>query len=117
MTLILENPLKDDPRDRPKGVDRYGSHYWCIKSTLAQDGEIFLNADRIEVSPFGALLCYGAFSSTWERTDVDDARRIPLVAFAPGQWLAFFAASCMDGHAIAVAHWKVPPEPKTKIGR
>jgi hypothetical protein len=25
--------------------------------------------------------------------------------FAAGQWQAAFAASCIDGHAVAVEHW------------
>jgi hypothetical protein len=28
------------------------------------------------------------------------------LAIAPGHWTAVFAASCMDGSAVAVHHWK-----------
>ena len=27
------------------------------------------------------------------------------MTFGPGQWQAAFAASCIDGHAVAVEHW------------
>jgi hypothetical protein len=30
----------------------------------------------------------------------------PHMGYAPGQWRSFFAASCFDGRAVAVEHWK-----------
>ena len=27
------------------------------------------------------------------------------MTFGPAQWQAAFAASCIDGHAVAVEHW------------
>lgn len=37
--------------DRPlSGASRYGNKYWCIKCTASRDGEIYLMADRLEVT-------------------------------------------------------------------
>jgi hypothetical protein len=34
------------------------------------------------------------------------AAPLQTLALAAAQWMAVFAASCMDGHAVAVEHWK-----------
>ena len=73
-------------------ADRYGRYYWCVKTPLSPDGEIYLHADGMSVRD-GCL----AFAGGGEHG-------INII-FAPGQWQTAFAASCLDGHAVAVEHW------------
>ena len=77
------------------GPDHYGALYWCVKTDLSESGEIYLHADRTEIVD-GILLF-------WRETG--DGKPFVNLAIAPGQWRALFAASVMDGHAVAVEHW------------
>lgn len=72
----------------------YGDRYWCIGRP---DGnEIYLNADRAEVQPSGALVMVAGGGE----------EGIVNLALAAGQWVFVYAASVIDGHAVAVQHWK-----------
>ena len=73
-------------------ADRYGTFYWCVKSPLSSSGDIYLNADGVAIRD-GCLV----FTSRGEHGI--------NVVFGPGEWRACFAASCIDGHAVAVEHW------------
>jgi hypothetical protein len=88
-------PAKAD-RSHLEGRARYGQYYWCVKSDLSEDGEIYVYADAVRYEAGGVLFV--------ARQD-DGGERINL-ALAAGQWTAIFAASCLDGHAVAVEHWK-----------
>jgi hypothetical protein len=72
-------------------ADRYGRSYWCVKTPLSPSGEIDLHADGMSIRD-GCLIFTGRDSAV-------------NMMFAPGQWQAAFAASCIDGHAVAVEHW------------
>jgi hypothetical protein len=71
---------------------RYGKHYWCVKSDESKNGEIYVMADTVTVTPTGDLVCVGKDG-------------LPMLALAAGHWRAFFAASLIDGAAVAVEHW------------
>ena len=73
-------------------ADRYGRYYWCVKTPLSPKGEIYLHADSASVRD-GCLI----FAA-------DGDYGINMI-FATGQWQTAFAASCIDGHAVAVEHW------------
>ena len=76
---------------------RYGNCYWCAKvDRLSENGEIYVFADDAVVNEHGDLLFV---------REKDD-RRETVLAIAAGQWRAFFAASCLDGCAVAVEHWQ-----------
>lgn len=77
-----------------EGAARYGRFYWCVKSDLSPEGEIYLHADRVEFLPSGAVVFHC------------DQWGYPNMAFAAGQWTAVYAASVIDGHAVAVEIWK-----------
>jgi hypothetical protein len=81
-------------------IDDYGTLYWCVKvsHSLAKSGEIFLHADRAEVTPNGDLIF-------WSSTNEKRKEAFQNLSLASGSWVAFFAASIMDGAAVAVAHW------------
>ena len=77
------------------GPEKYGRFYWCVKVTtdIAPDGEIYVMADEAKVTECGALLFL---------QENDNSTNLAL---APGKWLAYFAASFLDGHAVAVERW------------
>jgi hypothetical protein len=56
---------------------RHGRFYWCIRSPQSEDGEIYIYADKLEVSPDGALVAW--------RTPEAEPPHINL-ALAAGQW-------------------------------
>lgn len=76
-----------------KGPAKYGKYYWYV---VCGDHRYAVHADKMEVTASGALVavCHQADGQT------------PLngIAFAPGEWQRFHAASCMDGSAIVVDH-------------
>lgn len=76
----------------------YGNHYWCVKvpKSVCPRGEIYACADKAEVTGGGNLVL-------WQ--DGKDGRS-PNLAFARGQWHVFYAASFIDGLAVAVEHWE-----------
>jgi hypothetical protein len=73
-------------------TSRYGNLYWGVKSILSDDGEIYLHAESVIVAQDGSLVFMGNKGQF-------------NLALAPGQWTAVFAASVMDGSAVAVDHW------------
>lgn len=70
----------------------YGELYWCVKTPLAVSGDIYVHADGVEIHQ-GALVFMGRHGT-------------PVLTIAAGQWLASYAASVLDGSAVAVEHWE-----------
>ena len=72
----------------------YGKYYWCIKvdESISPDREIYVYADEFRISE-GALDAIGKDGYS-------------LLTIAKDFWHAYFAASVLDGHAIAVEYWK-----------
>ena len=97
-SLREEEDLNDDCEYKPTGTARYGNHYWCVKvpKSVCPRGEIYACADKAEVTGGGDLVL-------WQ--DGKDGRS-PNLAFARGQWHVFYAASFIDGLAVAVEHWE-----------
>jgi hypothetical protein len=62
---------------------------WCVKGNI-NDGEIYLLADAVEISPHGELAFYR-----------ENGTRSLVLALAPGAWTCCFAA-LPDGRAAAV---------------
>jgi hypothetical protein len=85
------------------GTQRYGQYYWCIKSRLSPDGETYVMADRIEVTTAGVLIAWGGCRP--EKGETPQEQQV-MLSLAPQQWSACFAASLIDGAAVAVEHWK-----------
>jgi hypothetical protein len=78
---------------------RYGRHYWCVKTPRSKSGEVYVHADEVQIVD-GALVLI-------RKADDEKGRpALPNLAFAPGHWCAFFAASVLDGNPVAVEHWK-----------
>lgn len=78
-----------------RGSRHHARNYWCIKTSLSDDGEIFVSADQLDVTGGGALIA----SHNHPRN------RITLI-LAPGTWSAAYAASTDDGLALAIEHWE-----------
>ncbi len=78
----------------------YGQFYWCIGLSDEDGTEVYVHADNMTVEEHnGALMA-------WRSSVVGDRTRVaPVLAFANGEWKFFYAASVMDGHAVAVNHW------------
>jgi len=75
------------------GPEKYGIYYWCVKTDLSEDGEIYVHADSVRVNENGDVLF------------LQESGIINL-SLANGTWRALFAASVFDGSAVAVMHWK-----------
>jgi hypothetical protein len=84
-------------KDMKTGTEKYGNLYWCIKTKLSEDGEIYVMADEARILPDGTL--------SMIQMRAGDAPRVNL-AIAPGSWIACYAASLIDGAAVAVERWK-----------
>jgi len=80
-------------------TSRYGRFYWCVKvpKDLSKDGEIYLMADDVRVQD-GALV----FVQRGEKEAGVDRVNLLIPAH---KWLAVYAASVLDGSAVAVEHW------------
>jgi hypothetical protein len=79
---------------RHRGASCHGRNYWCIKTDLSSDGEIFVIADQLNVTSAGALIASRS-----------QAQAIGLI-LAPGTWTAAYAASTEDGSPVAIEHWE-----------
>ncbi len=86
----------------------YGSRYWCAKvpKELSKSGEIYVFADEVHIDPSGAVLFVSYAQVRNSDGDLLTTKALPYLVLPPGQWYAVFAASCLDGHAVAVEHWK-----------
>jgi hypothetical protein len=92
-----------------QGPARYGNFYWCVKTKLSKSGEIYVNADRVEFTASGGVIFWCDPTTRLPAAADDESfcqTANPNLALAAGQWLAIFAASCLDGSAIAVDHWE-----------
>jgi hypothetical protein len=81
----------------------YGRTYWCVKTNLSKDGEIYVHADRLEMRE-GTLFFFG--SHRREESDRPPGPEGILLMIAAGHWRAVYAASGIDGSAVAVQHWE-----------
>jgi|GEM_PF-4976693 hypothetical protein len=77
------------------GAARYGICYWCVKTSLSKSGEIYVMADEAKILADGTL----SFVRAKEGTSSVN------LAISAGNWSACYAASVMDGSAVAVEHW------------
>lgn len=46
----------------------YGRYYWCVKvpSNISEDGEIYLYADKVEITPNGDLILWSSLNEKRE---------------------------------------------------
>lgn len=76
-------------------ANEYGVHYWCV---TGDSQPVHLYADRIEVTACGGLVAWGGYRKEGGHAE----REQQLWAAAPGHWKTFFAASLIDGRAVAL---------------
>ena len=72
----------------------YGNYYWKLRT---RDSDIWIHADTVEVLPSGALV--------FLRVKKDGSATPQNFIVAPGEWQSVYAASVIDGGAVAVMHW------------
>jgi len=93
----------------------YGRKYFCVKvpSDISEDQEIYLHADRVEIKD-GALIFYGKYYPDKANDELgfyepdyqnSNGEEMPLLILNRDCWKVYYAASCLDGHAVAVVHW------------
>lgn len=75
-----------------RNTEQYGNYYWCVGLADAEETEVYLKADEVREGETGGLFFY--------RED-----GMLNLAVAPGAWRFVYAASLMDGAAVAVEHW------------
>jgi len=82
-----------------RNTAKYGKYYWCIKviPNISPDGEVYLMADRVDTTPDGSIRFIH---------DRDDGTSCINLLLASGKWIAVYAASVLDGSAIAIEYWK-----------
>lgn len=95
--------------------NNYGKKYFCIKvpSDISVDGEIYLHADRVEVRD-GTLIFWGKYypdkcdkaMGRFPDYENQTSDEMPLLILNKNCWEVYYAASCLDGHAVAVEHWR-----------
>ncbi len=99
----------------------YGDYYYCIKVTedVAAAGEIYAFADQIETTPSGALVLLYWNPDTLSPAEIaalsPPVRRVyqesrfslatRTLLIPADKWLAVYAASVIDGSAVAVQKW------------
>jgi hypothetical protein len=78
----------------------YGSYYFCVKvpKTISKDGEIYVRADTVEITPTGDL--------SFTPRQNDEKNRPSCLLIASGKWIAVYLASHLDGSAVAVEYWE-----------
>ena len=82
-------------------ANKYGAYYWSIG--LADGREVFVMADRVEVTSTGALVCWSDNRPGKEEVDREPRDvSIPTLGFNTGQWTCFYAASCLTGDPVAI---------------
>lgn len=79
-------------------TNRYGRYYYCVKAPrISADGEIYAMADEVVIDKSGALVL--------NHVTEHGNRQINLIV-ASGEWDAVYAASVIDGAAVAVERWE-----------
>jgi hypothetical protein len=79
---------------------RYGDYYWAIG--LPDGREVFVLADRVEVSGTGALMCWQDQHTTTDGSKEPRDTPMPTLGIAAGQWTCFYAASVLGGDPVAI---------------
>lgn len=78
------------------GKEQYGDRYWCVGLADGAEVHAHAHADEVRVEPSGALLLV--------RGRKDEKPEQVNLAFANGQWRFLYAASTLDGRAVAAVH-------------
>ena len=88
------------------GTEQYGKVYFGIKTDISPDWEVYAMADVVETASDGSLIL---------RRKSGGRDHINLIVPA-GHWTACYAASVIDGAAVAVEHWKGEVLPREGSG-
>lgn len=79
-------------------ASNYGAFYWGI--VLEDDRSIYIHADKMVVTDTGDLI---AVSTSRSKDGIrTDRSPQPMLALAKTHWVAYFAASIIDGEPVAL---------------
>ena len=89
--------------------DQYGRYYWCIR--IREKEDVYAHADSVN-------LVNGSLLLLRDKLDTESGKTQTQVnlAFAPGHWEYIYAASVIDGGAVAIQHWIQDGKPLGDIG-
>ena len=76
---------------------KYGERYYCVKTPLSDDGEIYLYADEVIAMESGQLVFRRVRGAAGSELNL---------CLAAGYWTAVYAASAVDGRPVAVELWR-----------
>jgi hypothetical protein len=85
--------ISKDPESKEQGIEgaaSYGRYYFGVEA--ANNTVIMFYADEVAVEAGGSLCAY---------RKLEDGRQLTL-AWAPGRWSYFWAASVVDGQVLAM---------------
>ncbi len=92
------------------GPEDYGGYYWCVR--LPEQEEIYLYADSVNI--VNSSMVFMRKKVVDEKSGKTE-QQVNLI-LAPGQWQQVYAASCIDGGAVAFEHWLKDGKEKQEIG-
>lgn len=77
----------------------YGNRYWCVRvnEEVCPTKEIFVWGNFFQINSNGDLTIIG---------NTKDGHDLFVLALSKGSWNCIYAASALDGYAIATEHWE-----------
>lgn len=77
----------------------YGDRFYGVATPT---GNLMIHADRVEVAA-GCLIFYGAYRAIDRHgSEGPKGNQLMTYAFGPGEWIRFWAASCLTGEPVVV---------------
>ena len=82
----------------------YGNLLYCVKTSLSEDNDIFINADTLSYTPNGDVVFKGRF---WgEDDDLENKKEDVRMIISKGKWDAIYQVSPMTLGATSIDRWK-----------
>lgn len=86
---------------------QYGRYFWQVDKPGGGFASVYANRAELDN---GHAVFYGCNHAALPNNRVDydqpESPEYVLIAFPPGQWTAFYAASVIDGSPVAVDKWE-----------
>jgi|TARA_R100000501_G_C2517028_1_gene45981 hypothetical protein len=85
----------------------YGNLLYCVKTSLSEDNDIFINADTLSYTPNGDVVFKGRYrgdnpGKPPDKNKEEDVRMI----ISKGKWDAIYQVSPLTFEAISVDRWE-----------
>jgi hypothetical protein len=99
----LDDVEMENEEQAATGAAKHGQYFYGVE--LQNKTVVMFYADQVAIEPSGVLCAF---------RKRDEVMRMTL-AWLPGQWLHFWAASVLDGQPIAVDSVISPSDSKPKV--